>query len=299
MRTLQVTPPPMIRPACTWEELLYCSATLRDASEMNESTTATPFALKYGPWALVAGASEGLGAAFAAALATRGLNLLLLARRADHLQAVAETVRANTSVQVRTQAFDLARPDLADALATLIANTDIGLAVYNAAFAPVGELTSRPMDDLLGVVDVNIRGPLIVARTLAPKMTARGRGGIVLMSSLAGYQGAPRIATYAASKAFNIVLGEGLWRELKPHGVDVIVSSAGAIRTPGYAKAAGKDAPGTLDAATVAEQTLDALGRGPVVVPGTTNRIARFVLGRMLPRRTAIEIFARSTKDLS
>ena len=146
---------------------------------------------------------------------------------------------------------------------------------------------------------MNIRGPLIFARTLAPKLVARGHGGIVLMSSLAGYQGAPRIATYAASKAFNIVLGEGLWRELKPHGVDVVVASAGAIRTPGYAKTATKDAPGTLDAGVVAEMALDALGRGPVVVPGAVNRIARFVLGRILPRRTAIDVFARSTKDLS
>jgi hypothetical protein len=202
-------------------------------------------------------------------------------------------------VEVRTEAFDLARADLPAALDTLTANLDIGLGVYNAAYAPIGEFTGKSMAELLNIVDVNIRGPLVFARTLAPKMVARGRGGIVLMSSLAGYQGAPRIATYAASKAFNIVLGEGLWSELKPKGVDVIVSSAGAIRTPGYAKAAGKEAPGTLDAAEVANRTLDALGHGPVVVPGTVNRIARFTLGRLLPRRTAIDIFARSTKDLS
>ncbi len=257
------------------------------------------FAGKYGPWGIVAGASEGLGAAFAAALAARGLNLLLLARRADHLARVAEDLRKATTVEIRTETFDLARPDLPSALEALTKNLDIGLAVYNAAHAPIGELVSRPVDDLTRVIDVNIRAPLIFARTLAPKMIARRSGGIVLMSSLAGYQGAPRIATYAASKAFNIVLGEGLWAELKPHGVDVVVSSAGAIRTPGYAKAATKDAPGTLDAAEVANRTLDALGHGPVVVPGTVNRIARFALGRLLPRRTAIDIFARSTKDLS
>ena len=256
-------------------------------------------ASKYGPWGVVAGASEGLGAAFAAALAARGLNVLLLARRADHLRRVADDLRKTANVEVRTEAFDLAHPDLAVALEALTADIDIGLAVYNAAHAPIGDLASRPVDDLTRVIDVNVRGPLIFARTLAPKMVSRGGGGIVLMSSLAGYQGAPRIATYAASKAFNIVLGEGLWAELKPHGVDVVVSSAGAIRTPGYAKAATKEAPGTLDAAEVANHTLDALGRGPVVIPGTVNRIARFALGRLLPRRTAIDIFARSTKDLS
>jgi short-subunit dehydrogenase len=266
---------------------------------MSECTEPVPFSSKYGPWGIVAGASEGLGAAFATSLGGRGLNLLLLARRADQLHRVADGVRKNTKVEVRAEAFDLARHDLPHALEALTANLDIGLAVYNAAHAPVGELVSRPLADLTRVVDVNIRGPLVFARTLAPKMIARGRGGIVLMSSLAGYQGAPRIATYAASKAFNIVLGEGLWSELKPYGVDVVVSSAGAIRTPGYAKAAAKDAPGTLDAHEVANRTLDALGHGPTVTPGTVNRIARFALGRLLPRRTAIDIFARSTKDLS
>jgi short-subunit dehydrogenase len=260
---------------------------------------ASSFVSKYGPWAVVAGASEGLGAAFAQAIAGRGLNVLLLARRAELLQAVADRVRAATRVEVRAVACDLARADLGDVLASFASEFEIGLGVYNAAHAPVGDLVSRPVDDLLRVVDVNVRGPLMFARALAPSMAGRGRGGVVLMSSLAGYQGAPRIAAYAASKAFNIVLGESLWGELQPRGVDVVVSTAGAIRTPGYVAAAGKDAPGTLDADVVANVTLDALGRGPVVVPGAVNRFARFMLGRVLPRRTAIDIFARSTKELS
>jgi uncharacterized protein len=268
-------------------------------SAVNECSASSPFVSKYGPWAVVAGASEGLGAAFAGALAARGLHLLLLARRAGHLQEVAERVRASAKIEVRTEVCDLARADLPNVLAALTSDLDVGLGVYNAAYAPVGDLVSRSVDDLLRVVDVNVRGPLVFARTLAPRMVARGRGGVVLMSSLAGYQGAPRIATYAASKAFNIVLGEGLWHELRAYGVDVVVSSAGAIRTPGYAMTAQKDAPGTLDAAVVANATLDALGRGPLVVPGAINRVARLVLGRVLPRRTAIDIFARSTKDLT
>jgi uncharacterized protein len=275
-----------------------CKAAQESASAVNERAP-SPFVSKYGPWAIVAGASEGLGAAFAAALAARGLNLLLLARRAEHLRAVAERLRESAKVEVRAEVCDLGRGDLPATLDALASDLEIGLVVYNAAYAPVGDLLSRPVDDLLRVVDVNVRGPLVFARAFAPPMAARGRGGIVLMSSLAGYQGAPRIATYAASKAFNIVLAEGLWRELRLHGVDVVVSTAGAVRTPGYATTAAKDAPGTLDADVVANTTLDALGRGPIVVPGAVNRLARFVLGRVLPRRTAIDIFARSTKELS
>lgn len=257
------------------------------------------FAAKYGPWAVVAGASEGLGAAFAEALAARGMNLVLLARRAELLREVAESLRARHKIEVRDEVCDLARPDLASALEALTFGIDIGLAIYNAAYVPIGGFTGTSIDALLRVVDVNVRGPLIFSRIFAPRMVARGRGGIVLMSSLAGFQGAPRIAAYAASKAFNIILGESMWSELRPHGVDVVVSCAGAIRTPGFAKTATRDAPGTLDASVVAERTLDALGLGPLVVPGAVNRLARFVMGRMLPRRSAIGIMARSTKELS
>ena len=258
------------------------------------------FASRYGPWAVVAGASEGLGAAFAAAIAARGVNLLLLARRGEVLAGVAEDLRGRFGVEVRADSCDLARPDLADALSALTADIAVGLGVYNAAYAIMGDLHERRMDDLMRVVDVNVRAPMIFARTLAPAMVARGRGGVVLMSSLAGFQGAPNIAAYAASKAFNTTLGESLWSELSPLGVDVVVCCAGAIRTPGYAAAAaGADAPGTLDASRVARDALDGLGRGPVVVPGATNKIARFLLGRLLPRRAAIGLMAQSTRKLS
>lgn len=259
----------------------------------------TPFAKKYGPWALVAGASEGLGAAFAKGLAARGLNLVLLARRAELLEEVAGSLRTAHGVEVRTQACDLARPDLGPVLAALAAELELGLAVYNAAYAPIGEVLERSEEELLRVVDVNVRGPLVFARALAPSMVARGRGGLVLMSSMAGFQGAPRIATYAASKAFTTVLGESLWSELSPKGVDVVVSCAGAIRTPNYQQSSKGEAPGTLDASAVAEQSLRALGHGPTVVPGATNQLARFFLGRFLSRRAAISIMGQSTKELS
>jgi hypothetical protein len=257
------------------------------------------FVSRYGPWAVVAGASEGLGAAFAEALAARGMNLVLLARRADLLAGVKDRLGTGKRIEIRTEACDLGRPELPRVLEELTRGLEVGVAIYNAAYAPVGDVLERSTDELLRVVDVNVRGPLLFARTLAPAMAARGRGGIVLMSSMAGFQGAPRIATYAASKAFNIVLGEGLWRELAPRGVDVVVSCAGAIRTPGYRKSAKVDAPGTLDAFVVAEQTLNALGHGPTVVPGATNRLARFLLGRLLPRRTAISIMASNTRGLT
>lgn len=256
------------------------------------------FRARYGRWAVIAGASEGLGAAFARRLAVRGLDLLLLARRAGALEEVAAGIRAAHAVEVRTHALDLADPGFATGLLAAVDGLEVGLGIYNAAYSYVGKLVERPLADALRVVDVNCAGPLRFAHAIVPPMIARGRGGLVLLSSVAGFQGGPRLATYAASKAFNRVLAEGLWSELAPQGVDVLASCPGATRTPGYLATAKKDAPGTLDPEVVAERTLRALGRGPVVVTGAVNRLASFLLGRVLPRASAVRIMAAATSDL-
>jgi short-subunit dehydrogenase len=256
------------------------------------------FADRYGPYALVAGASEGLGEAFAHAIAARGVGLVLLARRAEVLGGVAAAIRDKHGVDVRTVPFDLARPELAETLREATRGIEVGLAIYNASYSVIDRFLDRPLEDALRVVEVNCAGPIRLVHALAPAMVARGRGGIVLMASMAGFQGVPRIATYAASKAFNTVLAEALWYELRDSGVDVLVSCAGAIRTPNYLKTTDKEAPGTMDAIDVATRTLDALGRGPTFVPGTTNKIARIVMGRILPRRTAVAIMGKNTATL-
>jgi short-subunit dehydrogenase len=257
-----------------------------------------PFPQRYGPWAVIAGASEGLGAAFAEAFAARGLSLVLLARRAELLDELAAKLEAAHGVAVRRVACDLAEPSFAGALAKATADVEVGVAVYNAAYSFVAPLFERPLADALRVVDVNVRAPLVFLHTLVPPMIARRRGAVVLMSSLAGFQGSPKLAAYAASKAFNTILGESLWAELAPHGVDALASCAGAIRTPGYAKALQKEAPGTLAASTVVERTLAALGHGPVVIPGATNKLASQLLRRLLSRKSAIGIMGRSVSGL-
>ncbi len=255
-------------------------------------------AKQLGAWALVAGASEGLGAAFATALANEGMNVVLVARRPDPLEALADELRT-TSVQVRTVALDLATPDAIETLARATATLEIGVAIYNAAYSPVGPLVTQAPEDLQRVVDVNVRGPLAFVRTFAPPMVARRRGAVVLMSSLAGMQGGPRIATYAASKAFATILAEGLWHELRAANVHVLASCAGAIRTPGYVGKSRREAPGILDADAVVRETLAAIGRGPRVIPGRLNRIAAWLMARLLPRRWTVAIMASSTEDLS
>jgi short-subunit dehydrogenase len=246
----------------------------------------------------VAGASEGLGAAFARALAARGLHLVLLARRPGPLEALAAELRTRHAVEVRTAPLDLARPDLGEAVAALTAGLEVGLLVYDAAASAIGPFLDRPLAAHLAVLEVNCRGPLVLSHLLGGAMAARGRGGLLLVSSLAGGQGNPWLASYAASKAFEVVLAEGLWAELRGRGVDVLACRAGATATPAYQASGPRASVPLMAPEAVAEAALSALGRGPTVVAGRLNQLAAFLFSRVLSRRLAIGIMGRATRRL-
>ncbi|MHB1454646.1 MAG: SDR family NAD(P)-dependent oxidoreductase [Saccharofermentanales bacterium] len=259
----------------------------------------TPFKEKYGPYALVAGGSEGLGFAFAEVIARRGLNLVLMARQEDRLNAAAARLKETYPIDVISIAADMADyGNVKKLIASL--NVSIGLFIYNAAFVPIGLFETISEEHLALAAAVNVKAPLLLAKLLSAPMIQQKRGGIILMSSLSGAQGSTKIATYAATKSFNAVLAEGLWKELKPHGIDVLACCAGAVLTPGYLKAEkNKPAPGTMEADKVVEQTLHALGKGPIIIPGGFNKAAYFLLTRLLSKKTAIEIISRNTGGLS
>jgi short-subunit dehydrogenase len=262
-------------------------------------TASSSFRAKYGPWALVAGASEGIGAAFAEELAARGLDVVLLARRTGPLEEVASALRAAHGVQVRTASVDLGAPTLLEDLRRACDGIEVGLVVYNAALALVGPFLAQSLEDKLRVLDVNCRGPLVVADELGRRMAERRRGGIILMSSLAGTQGTAYVATYAATKAFNLVLAEGLWDELREHGVDVLACRAGATRTPAFERS--NPAPGPapiMEARPVAVEALDALGEAGSMIPGRTNRAVAFLIERVLPRRMAVATMGKATRKM-
>ena len=223
---------------------------------------------------------------------------MLLARRRSLLDQLAEELREQHRVEARTVTVDLGEPGApADTLGS-VADLEIGLLVYNAAFAPIGGFLDRPVSDSLRAVAVNAAAPIALVHGLATAMVGRGRGGIILMSSIAGLQGAPFISAYGATKAFTAALGEGLWYELRPLGIDVLTVLAGAVRTPGLDAAAAKPPPGSLEAAAVVSAALDRLERGPTVVPGALNLVSSHLLRRLLPRRTAVALMGAQTRRL-
>lgn len=253
------------------------------------------FAQRYGPWALVAGASEGLGAAFAHQLAGHGLNLILAARRAQPLAALAAALPTRTI----TVSADVATVDGLRQVIDAAEGHAVGLVVANAAYSPIGRFVDMDPAETGRAVDLNCRMPLQLAHHFLPPMVARGRGGFIVMSSLAGMQGTPPISVYAATKAFGAILAEGLWAELRGTGVDALTCVAGAVATPNLAGAKSRPAPGTQTPDQVAEAALRGLGHGPRVTPGLTMRISAALMSRLLPRRTAIAVIARASRDLT
>jgi short-subunit dehydrogenase len=192
------------------------------------------FRERYGPWAFVAGASMGIGAALADEAARRGLNVVLLARGRELLEATAERIAGEHGVETRTIVADLASPGIGDDVARATDDLDVGLFVYNAAVGPHGRFVDADLDLHLLSVDVNCRTPVILTHLLAGKMARRGRGGVVMISSMGGTQGAVNFSTYNAGKAFQWILTETLWTELADNGVDAVNVFVGATSSDNY-----------------------------------------------------------------
>jgi len=261
------------------------------------STSTSTFSAKYGPWALIAGASEGIGRAFAEELGARGISLVLAARRDGPLVSLARELEARFSIQVRTVCVDLASSELLEPLRKATDDVEVGLVVYNAAYSAIGHFLELDLAQHERAINVNCRGPLLLSHHFGRRMVERQRGGILLMSSLSGLQGTALVSTYAATKAFDMVLAEGLWHELKDRGVDVMTCVAGATRTPTFESTQPRDA-GSLarpmESAQVAQEALAALSKQSTLIPGKLNRVVASAM-RLLPREQATNFISRAT----
>lgn len=264
------------------------------------------FAERYGPWAVVAGASDGIGAAYARAMAARGLNVVLLARRRAVLDEVAAAIRADTGVGARPIVVDLARND---AMATIIdatAGLDVGMVMYNAGADPVYEpFLDNSVEVALEMVHRNCVVPMQMCHHFGTAMRDRGKGGIVLVSSGAGLVGARNMVAYGATKSFDMVMGEALWAELHDAGVDVLSLVLGTTDTPALRRILAKrgvlasvDDNAPIPGASTPEETVaEAIGNlanGPTWFVGEQLREGAQQLGA-LARSDAVKIMREIT----
>jgi hypothetical protein len=246
---------------------------------------------RYGPWALLTGATDGIGKAMAESLAERGLNMILVARRRDRLTTIANDLNTRFGVECQALPTDLADRVAVESLIAQAQQRPIGLLVAAAGFGTSGAFLGTDASDELAEVDVNCRAVLALCKGLVPAMATRGRGGLILLSSIVAFQGVPRASNYAATKAYIQSLAEGLAVELSEHGIDVLASAPGPVAS-GFARRAGMTLGPTVSSETAARETLDALGQRRTVRPGLLSKLLGYSLATA-PRALRVQIMRK------
>lgn len=255
------------------------------------------FLNQYGPVALVTGASSGIGESFAELLAAKGFDLVLVARRAQRLEELGARLKAKHGTAVTVCAIDLGAATAAQQMLEATATLDIGLVVSNAGFGFKGQYASGDLHEMTEVMMVNCHTPMQLTHGFVPRLLKRGKGSIILTSSVEGLLGCPYSTVYSASKGFLKNLGEGLWGELTPEGIDVLTLCPGATDTEAPRKQ-GID-PSTMQnlqsPQEVAQLALDNIKNGPVFIPSAHYR-GLFEHLLTMPRRDALSAMAKSMK---
>lgn len=251
------------------------------------------FAERYGPWAIIAGGSEGVGLAFADRLAAQGLKLLLIARKPGPLEEAADMLRKRHGAEVRTLRLDLTTAEACSKIIDAAKGREVGLLIYNAgADISFRYFLDRSLDESERMVMLNVMTPMRLVRSFAPSMAERKRGGIILVSSLAGLAGSPGVGIYSASKAFVDNFAEMLWYELGKQGIDVLAALLPLTRTPAMARL-GLNFDGEIAAADpndIAEEALAHIAKGPALHAGGSQANATAL--RTLPREEAVRMLA-------
>jgi len=240
------------------------------------------FRERYGPWALVTGASAGIGAEFAVQLAGMGLNLVLLARRKQMIEDLAQQLESHNKIQAKTIVADLAQPDFLARVITETQSLEIGLLVNNAGFGIAGKFLDHELERELALLDLNCRAQLILTHKLGRQMAQRKRGGVIFVSSVSAFIAVPFEAGYAASKAYELFLAEALGYELAKKGVDVLTLCPGSTDTE-FHQIAGMRPFAAMPVGPVVKSALKQLGRRRVAIPGWHNRCIVWLL-KLMPR---------------
>jgi len=255
------------------------------------------------PWALITGASSGLGVDFAHELAAEGNNLVLVARREDRMRELAAALEARHAIQTKVIAMDLSLPGICAEMKTMLDNEGIAVDVLinNAGFGIFGEFVHQSLEKTLNMVQLNVTSLTELTHVFASDMARRGHGQILLVASVVAYQSSPNYAAYGASKAFVLSLGEALHEELKPYGVTVTVLSPGATATEFFDVSGQKSTPMKqafmMPSRLVAQIGLAAMLRGrATIVSGWKNSLIAWST-RLMPRIVQRKIAHRVLRD--
>jgi uncharacterized protein len=253
---------------------------------------------KYGEWALVTGASAGIGEAFARRLAAEGLKVIVTARREERLRKLARELQDKHGTEVRVCAADLSRDEFFPSLVEATENLEVGILVNNAGYAISGPFVRNDPQADADLVKVNCVAPTLLARHFLMPMVKRRRGAIIFLSSTVSAQPTPFWTSYSASKVFNFYMALGLRRELKGSGVDVLAVLPGATDTEFQSVARMKRLPLSRTPEQVVSTALAALGRKGAVIDGLHNKLMVFV-GRHAPRSLAAYLAGGSVSRIT
>lgn len=246
---------------------------------------------RYGPWAVVTGASSGIGLELATLLAQSGLNLVLNARNAQQLESVKFGLQAKYGVKVRTIAADASTAEGIEKIIASTSGLETGLLVASAGFGTSGLFLQSSLETEINMLRVNCEAVLVLSHHFGRLFAEQKRGGIILMSSMVGFQGTPYAANYAATKAYVQSLAEAIALELRPYGVDVLAAAPGPVAS-GFGRRAGMKMNMYLRPEQVGVPILKALGRRGTALPGALTKLLVYAL-RTVPRWGKVRIMAK------
>jgi hypothetical protein len=242
----------------------------------------------YGEWAIITGASSGIGLALASELAAAGFNLVINSRNSEKLKTVEQELQSLYPVEIKVVAADVSVTAGVDKIIQATQGIDVGLLITSAGYGSSGLFTDTSLHSEINMLRVNCEAVLSLTHYFSQKFKQQHRGGMIFLSSLVAFQGVPYSANYAATKAYIQSLAEALAVELRPFGIDVLAAAPGPVDS-GFGQRANMKMGKALKPAAVAVPILKALGRQANIIPGLLSKILVYSL-RIVPRWAKIRI---------